>query len=105
MIVNRQHLHRRWQGKSLTAICVAHAQFSCWLPSDPNYDQLQRVTVTTPGFAACLHLALDVLTGAVPSPVGASTHYYADSIPPPRWAQGQTPVAVIGAHRFYANIP
>jgi hypothetical protein len=60
--------------------------------------------VTSPGFAACLRVALDVLTGAVPSPVGQATHYFADRIEPPSWAQGHTPCITIGHHRFFERL-
>jgi N-acetylmuramoyl-L-alanine amidase len=104
VVLNRQRVHPQWKGKTLSAVCLSPAQFSCWNSGDPNAPRLVTLRVTSPGFAACLRVALDVLTGAVPSPVGQATHYFADRIEPPSWAQGHTPCITIGHHRFFERL-
>lgn len=105
VIRNRQALHPRWQGKSLAAICRARAQFSPW-GNAPTRALLEEVSLDTPSFVACLQATVAVLGDLVPCNVGASTHFYAPAgvKTPPRWAQGKTPYATIGGHRFYEGI-
>ena len=46
-----------------------------------------------------------VENGNPPDPTYGSTYYYAyNVISTPHWAQGKTPAATIGGHRFYNNI-
>lgn len=105
VILNRQQRHPRWQGKTLAAVCQAPWQFSAWNKNDPNYPKLLALTLTTPGFATCLHTTIDVLSGNVPSPVGKSTHYFATALDhQPAWALGKTPFIIIARHAFYQGI-
>lgn len=103
VVRNRAEQHPRWQGTTIAAICHAPRQFSCWNASDVNRPLLLAVTLNEPVFVRCLHTALAVLGEERPSPVGAATHYYAGARAP-AWARGKTPVAVIGAHRFFEDI-
>lgn len=104
VIRNRQRYHSTWQGMTLAAICQAPYQFSCWNPDDPNCAALQALTLANAGFAAIVGVVTRVLSDDLASPVGQATHYYADSIAEPYWAEGESPVAIIGHHRFYEGI-
>jgi N-acetylmuramoyl-L-alanine amidase len=104
VIRNRQLYHPTWEGQTLTEICQAPYQFSCWNAQDPNRAQMEALMLTSLGFADILHLVVGVLGGNLASPVGKATHYYAKYIAPPTWALGETPCAIIGVHRFFENI-
>lgn len=103
VIRNRHEHHTRWRGMSPRRICLAPFQFSSWLPSDPNLPKMQQVSCDDPVFVQCLVAAAEVFGGVVMSSVGRATHYYADTMTPPKWAVG-SPVAVIGHHIFFENI-
>lgn len=90
----------RWWGRGLAGVCQKHAQFSCWLPSDPNCAKCHAVTETDPVFVECLRVMRGVLLGKMPDPTGGADHYHTKHVSPP-WAEGKTPCAVIGAHLFY----
>ena len=49
-------------------------------------------------------IANNVLDGLHDSNVGKATHYYADYIKEPKWAEGKTPIVKIGTHSFYEDI-
>jgi len=105
VVRNRHERHPRWLGKTLTAICKAPYQFSCWNYGDPNYLKIQYVALDDAAFVEALRATTGVLGGLLSSPVGGATHYYAASITvPPRWAEGKEPVCVIGNHTFFADI-
>lgn len=105
VIRNRHEHHTRWRGLSLTAICLAPWQFSCWNNNDPNLSKLRKVSLDDEDFVDCLRVVLDVLGGVTDSPVGLATHYFNPHVvDTPRWAEGQTPVAHIGQHAFYEDI-
>lgn len=42
-----------------------------------------------------------MIEGIKDDPTGGADHYYADTIPPPKWAKGRTPTTKIGRHVFY----
>ena len=105
VIRNRAVLHPRWRGQAPATICQAPWQFSAWNAQDPNLPQMQRLGLNDAAFVACLHIAVDVLSGQHADLTGGATHYYADTLStPPAWARGKTPSAVLGHHRFFANI-
>jgi hypothetical protein len=101
---NRALHHSTWRGQSIQQICLAPKQYSCWNEGDPNRPKVLAVTLNDPVFLGCLHVAIDVLGELSWSPVGCATHFYAGSRVP-AWAKGKTPVAVIGRHRFFEDIP
>ena len=104
VIRNRQEFHKRWRTKSLMTICRAPMQFSCWNVGDPNLPKLRDVSLDTREFAVCLQAAIGAIGGMVSSSVGRATHYHAESIARPTWAEGQTPVCQVGHHLFYEGI-
>ena len=104
VIRNRYDFHPRWRNKPLMAICCAPMQFSCWNPRDPNLNKIRSLSLDNREFVVCLQAAVEVMGGVVAPAVGRATHYYADLIPPPVWAEGHEPVAIVGHHRFYEGI-
>lgn len=102
VLVNRM-ASGRW-GKSLAAVCLAPAQFSCWNTNDPN----RRLMLELPDDNAALvkfrEMVNSALMGSADPTLGAS-HYYAASMQkPPAWIQGATSCGRIGNHFFYRDV-
>ena len=95
----------RW-GASITSVCLARMQFSCWntdAGDARDRDRLGKVSDSDPVLVACgavLQLALD---GNV-DPTGGATHYFAETIAPPAWVQGATFCGKFGSQLFYRNV-
>ena len=109
VIRNRALLLLRQRPKTLepyVLVCKMPWQFSCWNANDPNRALLEALSLRNLAFAACLHVAVDVLSGQEASPVGHARHYFnpAAVAKIPAWAQGKTPVVSIGHHDFYEGI-
>lgn len=87
-------------------VCKMPWQFSCWNVNDPNRALLEALSLHNMAFAACLHVAVDVLSGQAPSPVGHARHYFNPVAVArvPAWALGKTPLCSIGHHDFYEGI-
>lgn len=89
---------------TLRAACQWPWQFSCWNKNDPMRPKLE--SARTAQLGECIEAAYAVIAGEAPDPTNGATHYYANTMPqPPKWAVGLTPCAVIGAHRFFNNVP
>lgn len=91
-----------WWGEGIAGVCQKPFQFSCWNADDPMRPKL--LAAKSAQLKECLTACFAVLSGEAPDPTNGATHYYADTIPTPRWAVGKTPIAVIGAHRFFRLI-
>ncbi len=112
VIANRLRMGR-W-GHTLTAVCQAPKQFSCWNAGhDPNHlalmayldrmvrgEHIQDASLRQADWIAegiIGHSLLDNTKGA--------THYHALAMDPlPKWAVGQEPCARVGHHLFYRGI-
>ena len=94
----------RWARFSIAGICRQAWQFSVWNVGDPNRTKMLALSLDDNLFCACLRMALDVLTGAQADYTHGATHYYAETIASPYWAEGHEPVAHIGHHLFFAGI-
>lgn len=97
------------KNESITNICLAPFQFSCWNPTDPNRKVIEFIGLDNPVFMRCYGIACLVITGDVINPVVGANHYITTSAPlihgvaitwPPEWVKGMKDIAVIGAHRF-----
>jgi N-acetylmuramoyl-L-alanine amidase len=91
-----------WWGKDIVGVCYARAQFSCWLPSDPNSSKIVAVTERDPVFARCLKIADDVFFGRVPDTTGGATFYHTLNCHP-NWASAYRETVRIGHHIFYSD--
>lgn len=101
---------RRW-GSTWQDVCLARWQFSCWLPrgGQANYNQVAWLVgeVSRDGallpdtLRQCWWVARGIIDALLADNVRGANHYYAPTIPPPRWAHGVEPVAEIGGHRFF----
>lgn len=102
VLVNRQ-ASGRW-GKSLAAVCLAPAQFSCWNTNDPNRRLMLELPDEHPALIKFGEMIAEALAGA-PDPTLGATHYYAASMQtPPAWIQGATSCGRIGNHFFYKDV-
>lgn len=105
-------------------VCLARAQFSCWLPhagADTNHDpehladnfealmmraaQLLAGHEPTDKVRDCLALAEGAIAGALVDSLDGASHYYATWIAPPAWTRPPARfVAERFGHRFYADV-
>lgn len=87
-------------GSTIAEVCRKPYQFSCWLESDPNSRTIKAATIEQ--LSDCIQAAAK---GLVEDDfTHGATHYYADTIPTPKWARGLVPVLTVGHHKFYANV-
>lgn len=99
--------HQHFGDGSIASACQMHAQYSCWNQGDPN--RLEMISVSeesSASFRDCVKEAQQIIAGSVSDPTHNSTHYYSTDLDePPAWAIGHTPVAHIGHHLFFNDIP
>lgn len=84
-------------------VCQWPRQYSCWNENDPMRAKL--IAAKTAQLAECLKAAYAVLQGEEPDPTNGALHYFNPDVASPSWANGLMPCAVIGAHRFFNNVP
>ena len=89
-----------WWGDNVLAVVTKKWQYSSM--TDPKDPQLVKWPLESDArWQECLEVARGVLDGTITNPVPGADGYYADSIPPPRWADPKKLVAKIGHHSFY----
>ena len=71
VIVNRA----KWKQKSLSDICFAPWQFSCWNTDSPTRMNLDDLSSSDTVFAECLRAVLGAVTGTEPDPTGGAVFY------------------------------
>lgn len=103
-------IRNRWlkgfrRAHTVTEVCLAPKQFSCWNESDPNRKILDNEDYgcLEPVFFGCLESMRYVLLHPSFDPTKGSLHYHAKQVKP-NWSEGKTPVYVVGNHMFYNNI-
>jgi N-acetylmuramoyl-L-alanine amidase len=93
---------------TIQAVCREPKQFSCWNATDINRAAIDRLALPAaladPAVRACLLAAIAVLDGHEPDPTEGSCHYHTAAVAPP-WSRGRRPVAAIGGHLFFNDIP
>lgn len=112
VIVNRAKQNRSLFGRSISAVCLKKAQFSCWNPKYEygkgskeypnilkNYNAMLAANKNTPYFAQAVDIATLAYRGKLADITGGADHYYAKYIPTPKWAVGKKMVS-IGTHNF-----
>jgi N-acetylmuramoyl-L-alanine amidase len=91
---------------TITEVCRAKHQFTCWSASDPNAKVCAAATEVNPVFALALHVASGVLAGRIDDFTHSADHYHTINLRPyPYWASRMTEVARIGSHVFYRSDP
>jgi spore germination cell wall hydrolase CwlJ-like protein len=108
VILNRAQAHHQG-AQTITQVCHAPLQFSCWNLDDPNRKLLDAVDFNDPQFLDAFAICLSILEGHVPDPTGGARWYHTVATPawakdwPPAWVIPGDPGVVIGDHVFYAR--
>ena len=92
---------RKKFAKSISDVCLAPYQFSCWNFKDPNYEKLKNIDESSSIFKTCLEISKNLIEGNWPDLTDGCDHYHAKSIKP-YWASHLTPKRVFGNHLFYS---
>jgi hypothetical protein len=111
VISNRvRDAQRRW-GTTWQDVCLRRWQFSCWIREggEANYERMVDLVSETAAhhplkdkvMRQCWWIARGIVDDLLLDVTKGANHYYADVIPPPKWAKGQEPTVVIGLHRFF----
>ena len=98
VVLNR---FRKNFANSISAVCLAPYQFSCWNQKDPNYEKLKTLDESSSIFKTCLKVAEKLIEGEWPDLTDGCDHYHEKSIKP-YWAGQRTPKRVFGNHLFYS---
>lgn len=94
---------------TISGICLAPEQFSCFNDDSPEIGAMQRVATAmmtkepTPSIAQAIWIADGVISGAVIDNTRGATHYLTTDLlraHPPSWAAKQPVLTVIGRHSF-----
>jgi spore germination cell wall hydrolase CwlJ-like protein len=89
-----------WWGDTVLAVLFKKWQYSS--VTDPKDSQLTKWPSDRDlQWQECLEIAHDVYMNMVANPAPGADSYYADSIPPPKWADPKKFVVKIGHHSFY----
>lgn len=104
--------HRPWDGKTVHEVCLMPFQFSCFLPSDPNFHALRLIAedwdtkaMRSMIMSECYTIASGLLDGTIERTPVITKHHccqYKTAAARPAWAKKMTLIAVIGNHEFYA---
>jgi len=102
VILNRS----KRRNKSVSDICLAPKQFSCWNESDPNAKKLESLRIENdpenPAYLRCIATAAGVLAGDIQDRTSGSDHYHTSDISP-SWARDMDLRGIIGHHKFYRS--
>lgn len=94
---------KSWYGDTIAEVCRKPWQYSCWNENDPNLARLTSITLDDRDFQKCYCAALEAGLGIIPDPTSGSRHYHTFNVAP-AWAEGKSPVASIGSHKFYNDV-
>lgn len=100
VIVNRVK-HPGWWGNSISTVCLARMQFSCWNLNDPNLAKMKAVDRRDTQFIGAGVIAREVTLGKLVDQTGGADSYYAIGSAVPSWAAGKRPTFSDGFHTFY----
>jgi spore germination cell wall hydrolase CwlJ-like protein len=101
-----------WMGKTNQAVCLMPYQFSCYLPSDPNFEKLMEIAEAwdmayqqNKALQECYAIASGLIDGTIPREpriaIPHATHYKTLTCRA-AWESEMKKVAVIGGHEFFA---
>lgn len=97
-------------GANIEDVAYAPKQFSAWNKGDPNRQLMQNINDLKPGDAGydewqeAQQIASDILSGKDSDNTDGSLYYHTKAVNP-KWARTIDPVAQIGDHLFYNEIP
>ena len=91
VVINRS----KKSGKSIQYECSKRGQFGGYTAAGNMPDANAR--------AACEKIAKEAIDGRSSDPTGGATFFYSGT-KVPSWAEGKSPCAVIGGHKFFKGI-
>jgi len=104
--------HRQWDGTTIHEVCLMPYQFSCFLPSDPQFNALRLIAGTWPAkflrslpLQECYQIADGLIRGDIPRTkeiADAHVCQYKTIECPASWAAKMKLIVTIEAHEFYA---
>jgi spore germination cell wall hydrolase CwlJ-like protein len=89
-----------WWGHSIYDVIVKSDQFSS-MTATGDMGTKRWPKIEDPQFEECFAIAHAAMDNVLSNPAPGADHYYAVSIPPPKWADESKFVCQIGNHRFY----
>lgn len=94
---------KQWWGEDWEEVLLKRWQYTSFEKTDPNAVLLPGDPSTDKAWKDAIDCADRAYLGAGVDPTNGATHYYAVSIPPPKWvnAVGTVFKVQIGDHRFY----
>lgn len=101
VVMNRYHAGNFPGSGSIAGVCRAYKQFSCWLPTDTNYQPMINVTSNDPQFSEALQISQEAVNGQLPDNTGGAVYYHATSISTPSSWGNRTQTAQIGNQVFF----
>ncbi len=87
--------------KSISEVCLAPYQFSCWNHNDINYKKIKEVNTNSEIYKTCNLVANKVLYEVWPDLTDGCDHYHEKTIKP-YWAAYISPKRIFGNHYFYS---
>lgn len=90
----------KYSGKSLAYECKKPWQFSCWNAPDLKRNKIDVLSYDNENLVKARNVARKVMSSSDDITIGA-THYFADYIKPPYWADPSRFTVQIGVHRFF----
>lgn len=103
--VSQAGVHPHFGDGTIRGACLAHYQFSCWLPG-PDLDRIMNLDLDHPYpvLVDCMNVANQAMQGTLVDPTSGATYYYDESIEAPTWTQGATYCEQIGRLKFYKDV-
>lgn len=108
-IANRAVLglkHPHFGDGTIRSACLAHAQYSCWLPGK-DLTRIQSIDLDnlTPIQGQIMTLAKGIVANsAMKDFTKGATHYFAPYIPAPSWVAGAWFCGVFGTQLFWRGV-
>lgn len=103
--------HRAWDGNTIKAVCLMPYQFSCFLPSDPNFIALKLMAKNfeaqygrSSALQKCYAVASGLIVGTIARTPEIAEHHatqYCTQSVFPDWKSKMKLVATVGHHEFY----
>ncbi len=100
-VICRRAENPRWWGKDIRSVCLAHAQFSCWLQNNNNRHEMEAVNETDAEFAMALDIAERGIAKALTDHTNLADHYADLDSVHPIWADARRQTATVGRHTFF----
>lgn len=104
--------HRKWDGTTITEVCLFPFQFSCFLPNDPNFNGLKLIAedwntkyMRSPVLQECYQIADGLINGDIPRTKEiAEAHccQYKTIDCVASWTGKMKLIATINHHQFFA---